>query len=113
MSAAREEEFEVEDLEPAALLELAAANERELREREAFKLRLAYQWAVMHPATADSGVETWGGAVLPTILTNEESLGGDGTPAVAAFTSEAFAAAIGASPTAGAQLIADASICIA
>jgi hypothetical protein len=108
MSAAREEEFEVEDLDPAALLALAAANERELREREALKLRLAYQWAVMHPATADSGVETWGGALLPTILTNEESLGGDGTPAVAAFMSEAFATAIGASPTAGAQLIGDA-----
>src|SRR4051794_11462243 len=107
MSAAREEEFEVEDLDPATLLILAAANERGLREREAFKLRLAHQWAVMHPATADSGVDTWGGAVLPTILTNEESLGGDGTPAVAAFTSEAFAAAIGASPTAGAQLIGD------
>ncbi len=108
MSAAREEELEVEDLGPAALLDLAATNERELREREVLKLRLAYQWAVTHPATADSGVETWGGAVLPTILTNEESLGGDGTPAVAAFTSEAFAAAIGATPTAGAQLIGDA-----
>ena len=84
MSAAREEEFEVEDLDAAALLDLATANERELRAREA--LRLAYQWAVTHPATADSGVETWGGPALPTVLTNEESLGGDGTPAVAAFT---------------------------
>ncbi len=108
MSAAREEEFEVEDLDPAALLDLAAANERELREREVLKLRLAYTWAVTHPATADSGVETWGGAVLPTILTDEESLGGDGTPPVAAFAPEAFAAAIGATPTAGAQLIGDA-----
>ena len=108
MSAARNEELEVEDLDPAALLDLAATNERELREREVLKLRLAYQWAVMHPATADSGVETWGGPVLPTVLTDVESLGGEGTPAVAAFTPEAFAAAIGASPTAGAQLIGDA-----
>src|SRR5215207_166197 len=108
MSAAPAEEFEVEDLDPAALLDLAAANERELRKLEARKLRLAYQWAVTHPATADSGVETWDGPVLPDVLTAEESLGGDGTPTVAAFTPEAFAAAIGASPTAGAQLIGDA-----
>ena len=60
MSAAPAEEYEVEDLDAAALLDLAAANEREIREREVLKLRLAYQWAILHPATADSGVETGG-----------------------------------------------------
>jgi hypothetical protein len=40
-------------------------------------------------------------------LTAEESLGGDGTPAVAAFTPEAFAAAVQMTPAAGAALIAD------
>ena len=38
----------------------------------------------------------------------DESLGGDGTPAVAAFTPEPLALALGLSPGAGAQLIADA-----
>ena len=41
-------------------------------------------------------------------LLADESLGGDGTPAVAAFTPEPFALALGMSPSAGAQLIADA-----
>jgi hypothetical protein len=42
------------------------------------------------------------------VLEAEESLGGDGTPAVAAFTPEELAAALGMTPGAGAQLIADA-----
>ena len=89
------------------LLDLAAANERETRERETLKLRLAYQWAILHPATADSGVETWDGPSLD-VLTSEESLGGDGTPPVAAFTPEPFALKLGMTPAAGAQLIGDA-----
>ena len=68
------------------------------------KLQLAAHWADLHPATADTGVETFGGAALLA----DESLGGDGTPAVAAFTPEPFALALGMSPSAGAQLIADA-----
>src|SRR5262245_36497378 len=106
MSAAVVEGFEVEDLSPVALLELAAANEREIREREALRLRLAYQWAVTHPATEDTGVETPGGPAFD-ILESPESPGGDGTPAVAAFTPEPFALAVGMSPRAGAALIGD------
>ena len=71
------------------------------------KLRLAYQWAILHPATNETGVATHGGPALD-VLTRDESLGGDGTPAVAAFTPEAFALRLGISPSAGAQLIADA-----
>ena len=76
------EEYEVGDLDPSAVLELARDNERELREREFLKLQLAAHWADLHPATHDTGVETFGGAALLA----DESLGGDGTPAVAAFT---------------------------
>ena len=65
---------------------------------------LAAHWADLHPATADTGVETFGGAALLA----DESLGGDGTPLVAAFTPEPLALALGMSPGAGAQLIADA-----
>ena len=86
MSTTVREEYEVGDLDPSAVLELAA------------------HWADLHPATHDTGVETFGGAALLA----DESLGGDGTPAVAAFTPEPFALALGMSPSAGAQLIADA-----
>ena len=71
------------------------------------KLRLAYQWAILNPATAETGVDTPGGPALD-VLTKDESLGGDGTPTVAAFTPEPFALKLGISPSAGAQLIADA-----
>src|SRR6187402_3189894 len=104
MSTTVREEYEVGDLDTGAVLELARDNERELREREFRKLQLAAHWADLHPATADTGVETPGGAALLA----DESLGGDGTPAVAAFTPEPFALALGMSPSAGAQLIADA-----
>src|SRR6478609_1388027 len=104
MSTTVREQYEVGDLDPSAVLELARDNERELREREFRKLQLAAHWAALHPATEDTGVETPGGAALLA----DESLGGDGTPLVAAFTPEPFALALGMSPSAGAQLIADA-----
>src|SRR6478752_4173572 len=104
MSTTVREQYEVGDLDPGAVLELARDNERELREREFLKLQLAAHWADLHPATANTGVETFAGAALLA----DESLGGDGTPAVAAFTPEPFALALGMSPSAGAQLIADA-----
>ena len=92
------EELEVGDLDTAAAARPAARdNEREIRERELLRLRLAYEWAVRHPATTDTGVETPGGPALD-VLTTEESLGGDGTPAVAAFTPETFALKLGISP---------------
>ena len=107
MSTAIEERFEVENLDPAGVLEAARENEREIRRREFLMLRLAAHWADLHPATADSGVETPGGPALDVLLA-DESLGGDGTPKVAAFTPEAFAVAIGVAPAAAGQLIADA-----
>ena len=64
------------------MLELARDNERELREREFRKLQLAAHWADLHPASEDTGVETPGG---PALLA-DASLGGAGTPLVAAFT---------------------------
>ena len=107
MSTMVREAFEVGDLDAAAVLEAARDNERELRRREFLKLRLAAHWADLHPATTDTGVETPGGPALDVLLT-DESLGGDGTPKVAAFTPEAFAVAIGVSPSAAGQLIGDA-----
>ncbi len=107
MSAAPVEEFEVEDLDASGVLEAAAEAELAERRASAMKLRLAHQWAILNPATAETGVATPGGPALD-VLTRSESLGGDGTPAVAAFTPEPFALKLGISPAAGAQLIGDA-----
>src|SRR5688572_723826 len=104
MSTTVREEYEVGDLEPTDVLEAAAAAEQAERRAAFRKLQLAAHWADLHPATTDTGVETFGGAALLA----DESLGGDGTPAVAAFTPEPFALALGISPATGAQLIADA-----
>ncbi len=75
---------------------------------ERAKLRLAAQWCVLHPATADTGVATWAGDALPGVLHQDESLGGEGTPAVSAFAPEPVAAALGVSTLTGMKLIADA-----
>src|SRR5215218_7709836 len=106
MSAAPNERVEVGDLDPAGVLALAKTNEREIRERELLRLELAYQWAVLHPATADTGVETPGGPGLG-VLDAVETLGGAGTPQVAAFAPEALAVAMGISPAAARNLMAD------
>ena len=70
---------------------------------------LAAQWCVLHPATAESGFVTWSDTGLPGLCPDEEAaLGGEGTPLVAAFTPEPFAAALGVSTLTGLQLLADA-----
>src|SRR5215212_7497946 len=107
MSAAPNERVEVGDLDPAGVLAEAAAVEIESRRIEVRRLRLAYQWAVLHPATEDSGVETPGGPGLG-VLDADETLGGDGTPAVAAFAPESLGTAMGWSPAAARSLMADA-----
>ncbi|MFC4784675.1 DUF222 domain-containing protein [Nocardioides sp. MAHUQ-72] len=96
---------EVDDLDADGVLELLEIRRQGARAEERGKLRLALQWAVLHPATVDTGVATWGG---PSVLLTDESLGGDGTPAVAAFAPEPVAATLGISTTAGMALIADA-----
>src|SRR5215203_1977791 len=94
MSTTVREEHEVGDLDPTGVLEAAAAAERAERRAAFRKLQLAAHWADLHPATEDTGVETFGGQVL----LGDESLGGDGTPLVAAYTPEPFALALGMSP---------------
>ena len=99
----------VDDLDASMVLAAAAATEREARMVELRRLELAVQWCVLHPATAETGVATHNpDTTLPGVLGLDESLGGDGTPAVAAFTPEPFAAAMEMSPAAGARLLADA-----
>ena len=94
------------DLADGALLSEATEIEALLREAEVHKLRLAYQWAIAHPAL--DACETPSGPALPSVLTAPETLGGAGTPAVAAFTPEPLAVALGCSPASASTLIADA-----
>jgi hypothetical protein len=98
----------VDELDADWLLVLLAEKETAAREAERGKLRLAAQWCALHPATADTGVATWSDTGLPGMRDHDESLGGDGTPLVAAFTPEPFAAALGVSSMTGMQLLADA-----
>ncbi len=70
----------VEDLDADWLLALLEEKKYAAREVERAKLRLAAQWCVLHPATADTGVATWAGDALPGVLHQDESLGGDGHP---------------------------------
>ena len=94
------------DLAEGALLSEASEVEALLREAEVHKLRIAYQWAVAHPSLA--ACETPRGPSLPRVLSEPETLGGAGTPAVAAFTPEPLAVALGCSPASASALLADA-----
>ena len=100
--------IEVEDLDPAGVLARIAGAERRDREVQLEKLRLAYQWCVQHPATAEAGAATWGDAGLPGLSECDASLGGDGTPGVAPFVAEELGAAMGVTTQAAMGLMADA-----
>ncbi|MGF9761074.1 HNH endonuclease signature motif containing protein [Microvirga sp. 0TCS3.31] len=94
------------DLADEALLSEASDVEALLREAEVHKLHIAYQWAIAHPAL--DACETPSGPTLPSVLIAPETLGGTGTPTVAAFTPEPLAVALGCSPASASTLIADA-----
>ena len=55
----------VDELDADWLLVLLGEKETAAREAERGKLRLAAQWCALHPATADTGVATWGDTGLP------------------------------------------------
>jgi hypothetical protein len=103
MSAAPGERFEVEDLDADDVLAFLRDLDEEARRIDAFKLRAAAHWADLHAATADTGAATPDGGVLDA----DELLGGEGTPAVAAFTPEDLAVVLQISPTSAAALVAD------
>ena len=94
MSEAAHDDSGLDDLTPSALLDLLADADRREREAARDKLLIAHQWAVVHPATAESGVSTWGGEALLA----DESLGGEGCPQVAAYAPEPLAITLGVSP---------------
>src|SRR4029079_15486747 len=99
---------EVEDLDPAGVLTRIGDAERRDREVQVEKLRLAYQWCVPHPSTPSTGTATWGDAGLPGLGDCDVSLGGNGSPAVAAFVAEELGAAMSVSTQSAMSLMADA-----
>ena len=94
VSTAVAEGFEVVDLDAVGVLEALSDSDLEERRATARKLALAYQWAVLHPAPEES-----------SILESPESLGGEGTPEVAAFTAEPLAVPLRITPSAAAALV--------
>ncbi|NYD42284.1 HNH endonuclease signature motif containing protein [Nocardioides panaciterrulae] len=102
------EPVELDELDAAGLLSVLEGDRLRGRGVERDKLRVAAQWCVLHPATADAGVACWDPSGLPGVLTEDESLGGEGTPAVAGFAAEPLGAALGVSTHAAKKLIADA-----
>ncbi|ABL81536.1 DUF222 domain-containing protein [Nocardioides sp. JS614] len=99
MSTARE----LADLSEERILDLAGACSETIRDAETELLRLAYQWAIVHPANRLDPVE----ADQPG-RERARQLGGEGTPRVAEFAAAEFGARIGRSPYAAASLIGDA-----
>ena len=107
MSTAVRERYEVEDLDPAGVLEPPPRPNEPSRRARVPQAPARRHWADPAPRHRRHRRGDPGGPALDVLLA-DESLGGDGTPMVAAFTPEPFALALGISPSAGAQLIADA-----
>ncbi|WP_235737635.1 HNH endonuclease signature motif containing protein [Nocardioides alcanivorans] len=104
---ARHQPYEVSDLDGGTLLGFLAENRVVELKMVRSKLRLAYQWAIMHPPTPDKPKAVVGDETLfPSDC--EQAISGDGTPDVALFAVEELAASAGISRAAGFALIADA-----
>ncbi|GAA1147875.1 HNH endonuclease signature motif containing protein [Nocardioides aquiterrae] len=87
----------VEDLDADWLLALCEDTAAESRRLERKRLRLALQWARMHPADPDDAAKG-----------HVETVGSAGTPAVEEWSTESLAAALGITTHAGLQLVSDA-----
>ncbi|MDI6908682.1 hypothetical protein [Nocardioides sp.] len=85
------------------LLDAAGACAEAIRDAETDLLRLAYEWAIVHPADRldPDGADRPG-------RERARQLGGEGTPEVCEFAAAQFGARIGRSPYAAAALIGDA-----
>jgi hypothetical protein len=98
-------------LVPEELLALVVDADTAERRAGLAKLELALEWCLSHPVVDPSqagAVAVWGDAGIPGTSEWDDTLGGDGTPLVAAFATEPFATALGVSHYAGMQLLADA-----
>ncbi|WP_235737557.1 HNH endonuclease signature motif containing protein [Nocardioides alcanivorans] len=104
---ARHQPYEVSDLDGGTLLGFMAENRVVELKMVRSKLRLAYQWAILHPPSPEHPKAVVGDETLfPSDC--EDRISGDGTPDVALFAVEELAASAGISRAAGFALVADA-----
>jgi 5-methylcytosine-specific restriction endonuclease McrA len=100
--------IEVSDLDAAGCLEQARATDLAARAAERDKLRLALQWCHLHTVAEPDLAATWGDIERGSNSECDVTLGGKGTPLVAAGIAEPFAAALQVSTASGMRLMSDA-----
>ena len=86
-------------------LGLVEDSELQSREADRRKLRFAKEWAQRHIVTDRLSAAHWSDADLRDV---EETIGGEGTPMIAAGCVEAFASALGVGTRTALQLLSDA-----
>jgi hypothetical protein len=94
----------VDDLADESVLDLVGDSEVQARQADRRKLRLARHWAERHIVTDVLEAAHWSDADLRDL---EETIGGEGTPLIAAKAVEPFAVALGVSSRTAMQLLSD------
>ncbi|GAA1106549.1 HNH endonuclease signature motif containing protein [Nocardioides dubius] len=100
--------YEVSDLDAGCLLAVISEGRHSALVLGRQQLRLAHQWCVVNPVVPGGSSASWCDDAAFASLDLDDFLGGEGTPAVAAFAAEEFAAASGVSRYAALSLLADA-----
>ncbi|CAM3308920.1 HNH endonuclease signature motif containing protein [Nocardioides dubius] len=100
--------YEVTDLDAGCLLAVISEDRVRVLKATRRQLRLAHQWCVLNPVVDGGSSASWCDDAAFASLDLDDFLGGEGTPAVAAFAAEEFAAASGLSRYAALSLLADA-----
>ncbi|CAM3307175.1 HNH endonuclease signature motif containing protein [Nocardioides dubius] len=100
--------YEVMDLDAGCLLAVISEDRVRVLKGVRRQLRLAHQWCVVNPVVDGGSSASWCDDAAFASLDLDDFLGGEGTPAVAAFAAEEFAAASGVSRYAALSLLADA-----
>ncbi|CAM3485799.1 HNH endonuclease signature motif containing protein [Nocardioides dubius] len=100
--------YEVTDLDAGCLLAVISEGRHSALVLGRQQLRLAHQWCVVNPVVDGGSSASWCDDAAFASLDLDDFLGGEGTPAVAAFAAEEFAAASGISRYAALSLLADA-----
>ncbi|CAM3379157.1 HNH endonuclease signature motif containing protein [Nocardioides dubius] len=100
--------YEVSDLDAGCLLAVISEDRTRSLKAARRQLRLAHQWCVVNPVVPGGSSASWCDDAAFASLDLDDFLGGEGTPGVAAFAAEEFAAASGVSRYAALSLLADA-----
>ncbi|CAM3394884.1 HNH endonuclease signature motif containing protein [Nocardioides dubius] len=100
--------YEVSDLDAGCLLAVISQDRMRSLRAARRQLRLAHQWCVLNPVVSGGSAASWCDDAAFASLDLDDFLGGEGTPAVAAFAAEEFAAASGISRYGALSLLADA-----